>query len=226
VAEPTIQEQVEHAFNNLDDKQFQLAQSFIAGLFDRLANAERAAAKGFVLFLSAWAIIYLIANGSVNEANIGGMKLSNLKNLLIVGPIILGYLSYVFSAALATTLILEGTIRECYSKFIPKLGETKLDTLVSSHTFIGAEEQDVLTTRTWVESFLGTFILVCIVLFSWVASLGAIIHVTRMLFHLSLWPKAVIVGFFIAGTVLWLRGASFIYHRTVTPASTSKTPIS
>jgi hypothetical protein len=161
-----------------------------------------------------WASIYLVAKGLVDEASISGVKLKSLQPLLIVGPVALGFVSYVFSAALATTMVLEEAIRECYGKFIPKLSETKLDTLISSHTFIGAEQQTVLTLRSWVESCLSNLVLYGVVFFAWVGSIAAIWQVTNMLFHLALWPRTLILSSALVGVLLWLRGASFIFHRT------------
>jgi len=212
--EKTIKEQAEHAFDQLDDRQFQLAQSFISGLSDRLTSAERASARGFLAFLLIWAATYLVAKGLVDEADISGMKLKNLQPLLIVGPIALGYVSYIFSAALTTTMVLEEAIRECYGRFLPRLSETNLDTLISSHTFIGAEQQTVLTRRSWIESALNGLVLYGIVFFAWVGSVAVILQVTRMLFRLPYWSHTMIVASAVAGVILWLRGASLIYHRT------------
>jgi hypothetical protein len=215
MSEKSIKEQVNHAFDQLDEHQFQLAQGFISGLSDRLTSAERTSARGFLAFLLIWASIYLVAKGLVDEAAISGVKLKNLQPILIVGPIALGYVSYVFSAALATTMVLEEAIRECYGKLIPKLSETNLDTLISSHTFIGAEQQTVLTQQSWVESWLSNLVMYGIVFFSWAGSLAVICQVTVMLFHLSHWPRALILSSAFVGVLLWLRGASFIYHRAV-----------
>jgi hypothetical protein len=212
--EKSIKEQVDHAFDQLDEEKSKFAQSFISGLSDRLTSAEQASARGFLAFLLIWASIYLVAKGLVDEASISGVKLKSLQPLLIVGPVALGFVSYVFSAALATTMVLEEAIRECYGKFIPKLSETKLDTLISSHTFIGAEQQTVLTLRSWVESCLSNLVLYGVVFFAWVGSIAAIWQVTNMLFHLALWPRTLILSSALVGVLLWLRGASFIFHRT------------
>jgi hypothetical protein len=212
--EKTIKEQVALAFDQLDERQFQLAQDFISGLSERLTSAEKASVRWFLAFLFVWASIYLIGKGLVDEADIGGIKLKNLQPLLIVGPVALGYLSYVFSAALATTMVLEEAIRECYGKFIPKLSETDLDTLISSHTFIGAEQQTVLTRRSWVETALRTLMVGGIVFFAWAGSVVVIWYVAKMLFYLPYWPKPLILASGFVGVLLWFRGASLIYHRT------------
>jgi len=213
MAEKTIKEQVHLAFSELDDRQFQFAQSYVAGLSERLASAEKASVQWFLSFFLVWAAIYLVAKGLVNEADVSGIKLTSLRPLLVAGPVALGYLSYVFSAALATTMVLQETLQECYRRFIPKLSETYLDTLMCSHTFIGAEEQNVVTRRSWLETGLANLIQYGIVFFAWLASVAVILWAARLLSHLAYWPKPVIIasGFF--GVLFWLRGASLIFHR-------------
>lgn len=214
--EKTIQERVNHAFDQLDERQFQLAQSFISLLEGRVRTAEQSVARQFLTFLLSWTSIYLVARGFIAEAEIAGAKITKVQHLLIAGPIALGYLSYQFSAALSSVMIITDVVRAYYIKFIPKLNEDgiDLDTLISSAMFVFAEQQDVLSKRSWVETILAYGVLGSVVFFAWAVSLAAIVHVAYMLFQMAQWSRLAIALSTLIGGVLWLRGASMIYHRT------------
>jgi hypothetical protein len=198
-----------------------LGQSFISLLDGRVRVAEQAVAREFLRFFLVWAFIYMVAKGFISEAVIGGAKTTQVQTLIIGGPVVLGYLSYSFSAALSSVMVVNDVISACYEKFIPKLAEEGIDlaSLISSSAFVGGEEQVVLTQSSRVETTLSIIVLVGVVIFSWGLSLFAIGHVSYMLLRLAQWPRWVVAISALFGVVLWLRGASMIYHRTVLPAS-------
>lgn len=213
MAEPTIKEQVDQAFSELTGTQYPFLLGLLSGLDDRLSKAEKAVIKGQLSFVSIWAVAYLISKGFVNEATERGLKLEHVQNLLVAVPLVLGFVSYSFSAALASALVFEETVREIYCKILPTLGKTNLDTLFFSHVFFGAEQHDVLTTRSGIETVLSLLALYGIVAFCWVVSLLAICHVSWMVWELHQWP-GLTIGSLAAGCLLWFRGASMIYHVT------------
>jgi hypothetical protein len=213
--EKTISQQVDHLLTGLsDDQRPVFLHSFVSGLVDRLANAEKSVMSGLLLFVAIWAASYLVSKGFVQEVTQSGFKLSQVQYLLIAAPVALGFVSYSVSAALTVAMVLEEVVREIYCKALPALRETNLKSLFWSHGFIGAEHHDVLTTRSRLESYLSLAVGWGVVAFFWLGSLFAIIHVAGMAERLHQWPGPIIFLSTGLGCLLWFRGAVMIYHRT------------
>lgn len=209
----TLEEQVDYAFGQLKTEEYATIQSYVSVLIERLSNAERSAARSLTTFLLAWLIAYLISKGFVKESDLAGLKIEKLQALLVIAPLILGFISYTASTAIAGFILLEETIRLTYMKLIPKLSGTDLDTLFAGDTFIGAEHISFTTKGAKLNLILKYVVLGCIVLLCWLAPLVAIGHVTEFLLELGDWPRALIFSSATAGVVLWMRGATMIYSR-------------
>ncbi len=217
LSEKSVKELVEQAFGQLNAEQSPIAQSFISLLYERFKNAEQATARVSATFIVCWALTYLVARGFIPEATVAGMKIIKIQSLLIFTPVALGYLSYRCNAALSSAMVLSDVIGEWYFKFLPKLKGTGLDTLLSSDApFMGAEEHDVLTKHSGIESAWSWLMVAEVVLFAWPIPLIAIGHVGYMLWQMAQWSRVAVAIFTLIGIVLWLRGVSMTYSRVVT----------
>ena len=214
MAERTIEQQVKKLMTGLTSDQRPYLESFLAGLADRQSKAESAFVSGLFLFGGLWAASYLVSKGFVDEVTRGGLKLSHVQDLLIAVPPILGFVSYSLSAALTAAMVLEEVVEKIYVEALPTLGETTLKTLFWSHTFIGVEQHDVVTTRSTLEDVLSTCVRGGIVFFCWLLSLVAIIHVVHLANNMNHWPLWAPVLSGAVGCLFWFRGAVMIYHRT------------
>jgi len=215
MAEETISQRVDRLLSGVTDDQRPFLHSYLSGLVDRLSKAEQSVVSGLALFGAMWAAAYLVSKGFIGEVAPVGVHLIHVQDLLIAVPPILGFVSYNLSAALSVSMVLEEAVREIYIKCLPTLGKTGLESLFWSHTFIGAEQHEVLATRSRLETVLSAAVEYGIVVFCWFGAGAAIIHVGYLAEQLHRWPQWLTYVSVVLGCLLWLRGAVMIYHRTV-----------
>jgi hypothetical protein len=164
-AKDQIRDWVQTAFSDLGPDGNTIIQNYISLLIQRIEHLETVIQRSaFSIIVAVFAFI-LVRDGVVNEIELSGTKIVNLKFVLPFFPVYLGYVFYTFSTSLANAASLERVAQRCYDKLAPNLNKTPLDTIFMIRTFFGTENHDLGRDHNSLEKTLNHAMLIFIILF-------------------------------------------------------------
>jgi hypothetical protein len=188
-------------------------REFVKLLTDNFYSAERAVSRTSFWFLVAWLLAYLIGVGAVREIGIGPAEVTKINYLLILAPMILGFLSYSSACSVVSYLLTGAALHQFYNKKIPKLEETGLTSLLARHGFLGAESM-LTEEQTRFEKFFALLIVFStIFLLPAIIPLLAIFQTMALVIQLNVGSRYLTFVSCILGLLFWFRGAILLNRR-------------
>ena len=88
-----IKDKVAQLLANVEADRAPWAQFFVQQVHERHMQAERAVHRYLTSFAISWLAIYAIGSGLVTEAQLAAVKIEQIQSLLVVAPLLLGFLS-------------------------------------------------------------------------------------------------------------------------------------
>ena len=211
MAHQTIDKRVDDFFAASSAVPPELLSSLYKDLYESYCLSEKALQRFFVLFFATWAVLYAVAEGLVSEANVSSVKVSDLKYLTLVSPVVLAYLAYNLSAANFLATVQHRAFIQCFKHILPSAYDQDLEQILGPPTFLRAERL-VLRGESRLQSVVGDVTQMLIVILLVFGTLAAIGHMSWLAWNISTtpwWIRALCVA--VAGAI-WLRSA-FFYAR-------------
>lgn len=182
-------------------------RALLAQLHANVHHASVAMHSAALYLLGSWAIFVFLGTGSVERVEVLGLSLKAIDILIVLGPPLVAAFGYLLLLSYATSNYLIAVVSTFYEYHLPTLHEQDLDKFLAPPTFstmenllVGAASSHWLNilSRIWVS------ILTALVP---VASLGAVLHTSYLLF-LNRGELAVnLISVGLAG-IIWLRGTA------------------
>jgi hypothetical protein len=181
-------------------------RGFLGSLEGSWKEAAKAENHALIGIASAWMVATAVGAGFISEAGVGSFKMDNIKQLLVVAPVAIGFFAYRYFLFASVRKLLDRSVSRLYSHVLPSVHAAGLDDFLSTSTLLGAElalqpaddyklEQSI--RRFWLRFIEGG------------AALGSLFAITHALY--VLWvaeqPALWLIGISaIASILLWVRG--------------------
>ena len=197
-------QRVDQFFESLPDKGAPAVLTYVDRLYSSYCEAEKATQHQLLLNLITWASFYSIAEGIVGEATIGALKISNLSYLSLLGPVIIGFLSYTLATALFFSIKLGFAFWRCMKHVLPEACAGDLEMLLGPPTFVRAERISRAKEHT-VHAFARGFMIALLLSLCILGTLAALIHISWLTWSITAisWYAAAIS--ITLGGVFWVR---------------------
>ena len=204
----TVQKRVDALFESSASTTPELLAAFVKELYESYSQSEKALQRSFVYVFSAWAIFYAIAEGLVSEASVSSVKVSDLKYITLLSPVVLAYLVYNLSAINFLANIQHAAYNHCMSKLLPGAYEQDLEQILGPPTFLKAERL-VLRGESRLQSSVGEITQILIVLLFLIGTFAAVGHSAWLAWNLPTLPWYLRASSISIAVVIWLRSALF-----------------
>jgi hypothetical protein len=210
-----IQNRIDKFFETIPTKDSDAVKEFVKNLYESYCLAEKATQRQLFLTVTAWAVFYAIAQGIVSEAQIASFKISNVRYIAVLGPPVIGFLSYTLASSAFISLNLGIAFWQCIKHLLPQAYELDLERLLGPPTFLRAEKMSKhgehqvhqFASMVWGGLFvafgvIGTFVaLVHVSYLTWsLDPLSRIVRVVAIVVGVTAWAR---------GTLLWVRTADY-----------------
>ena len=190
-----------------DSAEMEWLKVYVQQLHENHLNAEKMMSRSMARLIFVWFVCFAVGSGIVSEGDLGVIKLSKLQDLLVLGPVLIGFASYSLGGATFHALILRDVVGACYANGLPKLFEHNLESLMSTSTLVGVEQSLEVGAFTLETTFrLGVLVIIMFIVF--LGGAAAIAHITWLMIQTtqsSLWA---VTASATIGTLFWLRGAT------------------
>ena len=182
-------------------------ESIVKILHANNENLDRFVSRDTKAILLLWLSTWLISRGLVDGASISGIQISNLRDIIILSPPLLGILHYLIASHATVAGRLRSILREYYRQSYPSLAEKGLHLLADPPSFLTSERfldhhqpdsrLSLLANQVW-SSFLS--------MLAPAASLLALFHASYLLIAFSSWGLTESVLAIVLGGLVWTRG--------------------
>lgn len=148
-----IYSEIDNVFECSEGKTEELRE-FVEVLRQNQSEAEKSFRRALILFFLAWGVVFFIGAGLVTEATLVSVKISIVKDILIVGPIVLGFISYSIASSAAMVGHLFCALSQSYKHILPEVYTQDLEYLLPPPTVITVERHYAYSSKNKFGKFL------------------------------------------------------------------------
>lgn len=135
----TVSERVNEVLSDSSNQSKESVHVFIEVLRDNQAKAEERLHRSLITFYATWAFMYAIGAGLVEKGQYIGLEIAQIKQVLIVGPALLGWLFYSIMVAGTAQSLHMTALSSAYRHTLPKVYELDLEYMLPPPTIFSVE---------------------------------------------------------------------------------------
>jgi hypothetical protein len=213
-----LQDRIDTAFHGAESSgQLQDLRVFLHALRENHVLADSSLRRPAVTFTISWFVFTAIGLGLVEEGQLATFKISKVKNLLVMGPPLLGFLSYKLLIVAAAFRHLMLASSRCYKRLLPELHSENLEYLLAPPGIIGIEQHLEHLAKSALLNKMTSLWIFLLGVVTVLVPLIAIIYVSHVLWHESGIGRPLSVASIFTGLIFWIRGSlvTLIAHQAV-----------
>ena len=206
----SIRDKIDALFTDAQEGKFEDLRSFVNTIRANQTEADTRLRRAAVAFVSAWAVLFAIETGLVEEGQVASFKIAKIKQLMLAGPPLLGLLSYSLLSSSAASQYLLTIMSRCYKNLLPKAHELGLEYLLPSPNVVGVERyfkrSIMVPWLNTISSIWTRFLEILLV----IGPIVGISHVSYMLWKSGLFTWILVIISILVGILFWIRGIFLI----------------
>jgi len=178
---------------------------FIEKIHSNVSYAIKSSNRWILSFFLCWILSWAIGGEFISEGQISSFKISNLKSLLIVSPLLLGIIYYFITISRLAIAAFDIVLERYFKNTFPDCKAQNMYILLFPPSHETVEDYLLFTEKKKTLHFFAKASMLAFYSIIWILPLMAFSHVSYLLWVSNLWHPATTISSILIGLIFGIR---------------------